>query len=139
MSPELPSNTKLIIEFIRVRLESLRHQYDYFKNMTTLNTGAFILVVAFMERAFENPIWIEVTLVSLACFSVSLFFSLSVMKSYTTFMEKVWGWNFPIVGEKVGIDIETLTKRLKNQRKWCGVFFYLGIFSLLVYAGANII
>ena len=139
MSTELPSHTILTIEFIKVRLESLKHQYDYFKNMTTLNTGAFILVVAFIERAFKNPIWREVILVSLACFSVSLFFSLRVMKSYTTFMEKVWGWNFPIDGEQAGIDIETLTKKLKNQRTWCGVFFFLGIFFLLVYAGANII
>ena len=139
MSTEISSETRLTIEFIKVRLESLKHQYDYFKNMTTLNTGAFILVVAFMERAFKNPIWGEVILVSLVCFSVSLFFSLRVMKSYTTFMEKVWGWNFPIVGEQVGIDMESLTKELQNQRKWCGVFFFLGIFSLLIYAGANIL
>ena len=139
MSTEVPSPTELTIEFIKIRLESLKHQYDYFKNMTTLNTGAFIFVVAFMERAFENPIGKRFILLSLLCFSVSLFFSLKVMKSYTTFMEKVWGWNFPIDGQQVGIDIESLTKKLKNQRKWCGVFFFLGIFFLLVYAGINIL
>jgi len=139
MSTELSTEEKRTIEFIKVQLESLKHQYDYFKNMTTLNTGAFILVVAFMERAFENPVWKEVILVSLVCFSVSLFFSLLVMKSYITSMEKMWGWNFPIEGRPTGKEIESLKTKLKNQIKWCGVFFFLGIFFLLVFAGANIL
>ncbi|NIO48956.1 MAG: hypothetical protein GTN73_05905 [Candidatus Aminicenantes bacterium] len=42
-STEMPSQTRLITEFIKVRLESLKHRYDYFKNMTTLNIGAFSL------------------------------------------------------------------------------------------------
>ncbi|NIO48856.1 MAG: hypothetical protein GTN73_05385 [Candidatus Aminicenantes bacterium] len=84
-STEMPSQTRLTIEFIKIRLESLKHQYDYFKNMTTLNIGAFILVVAFMERAFKNPIWREVLLVSLVYFSVSLSFSESRSQGFRGF------------------------------------------------------
>jgi len=130
-----------IIEEIKVQIEILKHQYDYFKNMTTLNTGAFILIVAFMERAFEEPSHRYFILLSLVFFSLSLIFSLFVMKNYTNLMDKLWEWNFSVLTgvARVNKDVKILLGKLKKQRLWCGIFFYAGIVWLLFFAGANIL
>ena len=130
-----------LIEKIKIDFEIIKHQYDYFKNMTAVDTGAFILVIAFIERAFENPTNKFLVFISLVGFSLSLIFSLLVMSSYTKLMTKLWSWNFvEYTGLKeVETDVESLSKKLKKQRLWCSIFFFVGIVFLLVFAGVNIL
>ncbi len=96
----MKEHADVVIEQIKVQIEVLKHQYDYFKNVITINTGAFILIVAFMDRAFKEPKCQYFVFFSLACFSVSLLISLLVMKNYTALMNFMWDWNFGNITEK---------------------------------------
>jgi hypothetical protein len=35
-------------------LESFKHLYDYFKHLTTLNTGAIVLIATFFTKSFDT-------------------------------------------------------------------------------------
>jgi len=43
-------------------------QTDYLKHLTTLSTGAILIIVAFLEKIFETPEWIALIAISLCGF-----------------------------------------------------------------------
>lgn len=63
-------------------LESYRGFFDYFKHITTLNTGAILIIVAFIERAFKNPEGKSLVVLAFICFVLSLIGSVSTMYQY---------------------------------------------------------
>ena len=37
--------------------EAMKLRFDFFKHLTTLSTGSLLLLVAFLEKLFQNPQW----------------------------------------------------------------------------------
>jgi len=61
--------------------------FEYFKHITTLNTGAILLMIAFIERAFEDP---EAKILAVLAFG---FFVISLICSVLTmyrFAHLIW-------------------------------------------------
>jgi hypothetical protein len=56
--------------------ESYKLVYDFFKHVTTLSTGSILLLVAFLERIFHNPVAKGLVAVALASFIVATLCSL---------------------------------------------------------------
>ena len=48
MSTKSAKELKVTLEHIKHQEETVKCQYDFFKHMTTLNTGGFLIIVALM-------------------------------------------------------------------------------------------
>jgi hypothetical protein len=60
-------------------LESLKHDYDTYKHLTTLSTGAIVILSTFLEKVIEHPEWKRAVVVSIVCFFISVGFSVASM------------------------------------------------------------
>lgn len=68
---------------------------DYFKHLTTLSTGAVVLIATFLEKFAPHPHWRPAVFVSLIGFLVAVLGSLAAMTSFAmeaneTGKESVW-------------------------------------------------
>jgi hypothetical protein len=53
-------------------LEHCKFQVDYLKFLTSLSTGAILIIAAFLGKAVENPVWQWLVGVSLVGFFLAL-------------------------------------------------------------------
>jgi hypothetical protein len=63
--------------------EVQRIQFDYFKHLTTVSSGAILILVAFLEKIFSNPKGVCLIIISLVAFGVCLIGSILPM-THTT-------------------------------------------------------
>jgi len=59
--------------------ESWKLQYDIYKHLTTLSTGSILLLITFLEKLFNKPIWKGLVVVALCCLILSILLSFIVM------------------------------------------------------------
>src|SRR5437867_4460745 len=64
------------------RAEMSKFVHDYFKHLTTLSTGAIIIIVAFLEKLFSQPKWKALVGVGIVAFLMSVVSSV-VVQTYT--------------------------------------------------------
>ena len=64
------------IEFFEQMKEIQRIQYDYFKHLTTLSSGAILIVVAFIGQVFNHSVGIFFAFASIIAFILALAISL---------------------------------------------------------------
>lgn len=117
-------------------LEFLKTQHDYFKNLTTLNTGSIIIVIAFIERIFETPMQLSryIILLAISLFVVSLLSSLNLMGKIHEIQEKLFFCASGTANSEDKIvdhmtsEINKLQIKVKRARCWGnGCFFGWGI------------
>ena len=60
-------------------LEGYKHYFEFFKHLTTINTGSIIILITFIEKLFANPEWNFLIIVCLVGFIISLMCSLGAM------------------------------------------------------------
>lgn len=53
-------------------IEVYKIEFDYLKHLTTVSTGAILLIVAFLEKIFLQPTYKPAVSVSLVCFLVTI-------------------------------------------------------------------
>ena len=120
-----------------------RMQYDYFKHLTTLSTGSILIIVAFLEKVFNEPRGSIVVVISLICFAFCLIGSLLALPltgnviMYITFckIEALKG------NEKKA---KEFGKKGEDSLKEIGIYddvsrysFLAGIIAFLIFAGIN--
>ncbi len=52
--------------------EESKLAHDYLKHLATLNTGALLLIVTFLEKLFQRPEWPFLVGVSIVCFLIGV-------------------------------------------------------------------
>lgn len=62
--------------------DALKQLYDFFKHLTTINTGSILLMIAMLEKLFKSPEWKWLIGASFTCFLLSLCASLFCMFFY---------------------------------------------------------
>ena len=60
-------------------LEAAKLEYDAFKHLTTLSSGAVVVIAALMDKAFPGAAWKWLAGASAVAFLVSCFFSVIMM------------------------------------------------------------
>jgi len=133
-SDGLSEHKQMMVEEIKLEAESLKQQYDFFKHITTLTTGAFLVIVALWEVVFKNPSGKIFIALSLIFFSASLFCLVLVMKLFSVVLEKIWMWNFFSDTDNVKKDYKYFRGKTKIYNWVSSICFWLGIVSLLIFA-----
>src|SRR5215212_9905047 len=110
-------------------IEQTKAFIEYFKHLATLSTGSIVLIAAFLEKLFAQPLWKGVIVLSLIGFIVSI---LSTIIAYTVFVQ--YGFeeeepNLPGWAAFIGLIGILLT--------WMG--FLTGIVSLAIFALKNLL
>ena len=53
-------------------IEIYKIEFEYLKHLTTICTGSILLIVAFLEKLFNQPQWKPAVAIALCCFVVSI-------------------------------------------------------------------
>lgn len=139
MSTKSETHVKVKLEHIKNQAETVKCQYDFYKHMTTLNTGAFLIIVALMGGVFDKPKGILFIVLSLSLFSVSLISSLKEMDLFAGVLQKIWRWNFGLENqENIKKEVGSYEKKSNIYTGFSSFGFGLGMVSLLVFAMMNI-
>jgi hypothetical protein len=102
-------------------LDSLKLDHDTFKHLTTISTGAILILASFIEKFFQNPAWKG--LIAFTFLSLMICTYMSVIEMFRISHEGVAG------------------KSSGGRRKWvrllsCGSFLS-GMLSLVVFSLKN--
>lgn len=139
MSRESEMQVNLALERIKYQYDIIKYQYDFYKHMTTLTTGAFLVIVALMGGVFQNPKGMVFIIISLSFFSVSLIFSILEMDLFASLMQKLWDWAFRDEGgQSIRQQIEPIRKKSKVYVLFSQYGFWAGMVFLLVFAFVNV-
>lgn len=57
-------------------IETQKTLIDYIKHITTLGTGSIVLIATFLEKIFTEAVGINLVIVSISSFMISIFFLL---------------------------------------------------------------
>ena len=136
----------------------IKHSYDYYKHMTTLNTGSLLIIIALLEGVFKEQEGIYAVLISICCFPISLLCALmtlgivirsetAALKMYSNSLEenekgeeeeekKEKTKDYKVNSQK---ELESLMKRGKVTEYITMYAFVVGIAMFLVFAFINLI
>jgi hypothetical protein len=102
---------------------------DYFKHLTTLSTGAVVLIATFLEKFAPHPHWRPAVIVSLLGFLVAILGSIAVMTGLAM--------NAPNANTAGGTgDWVDVMQVLGMFAAWLG--FVIGITALTIFALKNL-
>ena len=101
---------------------------SFYKYLSTLSTGSIVVLIAFINKVFENPEWKFLIGVSLIGFVVSIIFGLFVIKMFVKLLSK------PIKD----IHIITFPHLRELMEHICIGSFLFGIVSLTVFGIKNL-
>jgi len=121
-------------------LELVKSYVDYFKHITTLNTGCILIIIALLEGVFENPKGLFLIAVSIFFFVVSLVCSLVVMKIWLNYAEHMIGYIFTNWGQNKDLFRQKIKSAISLKRKlatYVILAFLLGVFFLLGFTAIN--
>jgi hypothetical protein len=107
-------------------LEAQKLIFDTFKHLTTISTGAVLLLLAFLERLFKNPEWQALVAVAFTGFILTTIASIILMVMIATDIRS-YGTEFSNKQEAVMMISLVLTI----------LSFSVGIASLVVFALKN--
>ena len=142
-------------------VDFLKTQHDYYKHLTTLNTGSILITIAFVEKIFSPSVQYSIYAVPLAIagFLASLIFSLVMMSKIHGFqqtnldvftvvmkfqIEKTESSQERIekiieAQKKVSEKSSKLTKEASRMSRWSNGSFVFGIAVLFIFASINLI
>lgn len=105
--------------------EHAKNFFEYLRHLTTLSTGAILLLTAFLEKIFPHPKWKAVVVGSLASFCVAVVAS---VLTYTVMIYRAPGGPSDKLDAVAGCSLYTT---------WIG--FLTGILLLTIFAIKNIL
>lgn len=124
-------------------------EFDYFKHLATLSTGSILILVAFFEKVFSNPIGEAWVVVSVICFVLCIAGSLLAMPPAGNIVLYTTGVRMVLVSEvedvkkaekKVQEGMDNINKAISSLKiydyvtRWS---FLTGLVTLLIFAGIN--
>jgi hypothetical protein len=110
-----------------IAIDGIKHYYDFAKHLTTINTGAIVLISTFLEKQFkgsENNYLVAVSLISLV---ISLMACLCLMFCCANLIAR----------EGTSKDANQILKA--SFVSWCAtiLFFLIGIITLVIFSLQN--
>jgi len=99
--------------------ELFRQIYDYFKHMTTLNTGSLLIIIALLEGVFKEPEGIFAVVISICCFTISLvgaLITLGMFISCETAALKMY-FDLPEENEEKTNEEKTKNNKVNHQKE----------------------
>lgn len=112
-------------------LMTQKANYDYFKHITTLDSGAILVIATFLVKAFQNPNWPGLIVGAFICFVFSLLGSVMVMRWHVVWIAEE---EFPEIRKKTSSKI----KLIKLFSLITGIFgLALGMILLALFGVAN--
>lgn len=112
-------------------LDTYKSFSDYFKHITTLDTGAILIIVAFIEKAFKHPTGNFLIILAFICFVLSLICSVSTMFQYARLISEEEARNFQ-ERSKFSKFLSRLNFRISKYG------FIIGMILLALYGIVNI-
>ncbi|MQY59834.1 MAG: hypothetical protein GH144_09580 [Clostridia bacterium] len=138
---------KELLESMEKMKEVQRIVYDYFKHLTTLSTGLILIIVAFLEKVFSDPIGIPYVVISVICFALCLIGSLLALPSPGNIILYMTAMRISLQGEDAEKAIKEGDKTMKVINKTVNRMkiydhvtrysFLAGIIAFLIFAGIN--
>ncbi len=138
---------KELFESLEKMKEVQRIVYDYFKHLTTLSTGLILIIVAFLEKVFSDPIGITYVVISVICFALCLIGSLLALPSAGNIIMYMSAMRIIAQGKDAEKAIEEIEKIIKGINKTVDRMkiydhvtrysFLAGIIAFLIFAGIN--
>ena len=125
------------LDELKYKAEAFRLQYDFFKHMTTLNTGTVLIIVALMQYVFTNPKVVYFVVGSIALIFGSLVCSVIQMFLFSDSMKKIYRWEFWSYLEANAKEMEAFQKRTKNLNIAGSIFYGIGVVALMIFAVIN--
>lgn len=106
--------------------------FDFFKHLTTLNSGAILILVAFIEKIFDcpKPTWLLITLLA--------FFALSLISSTLMMLFISYEWTKRPFQKKLSSRLKLFLDKTKRVSFWFSMGgFLLGFMLFIVFAFIN--
>jgi len=97
--------------------------YNTFKHLTTLSTGAILILATFLEKIFMNPTWKCLIAITLVSFLISTLFAVFTMMYISDAISKI--------SKRIMICIR-VTYLIS------GICFILGILFLIIFVFRNL-
>lgn len=113
-------------------IEYLKYGFDYCKHITTLDTSAILLMVAFLDKAFEHPKMKGFAVFAFVCFSLSLICSVNTIYN---FMDTIRRREFMLGKIKSGIKLTVMGMNFLVSKYG----FIIGMISLSIFAVMNLV
>ena len=127
----------------------LNHAYDYFKHMTTLNTGSLLIIIALLKGVFKEPEGIYAVVISICCFTISLVCALVTLGLFVQCEARILGMYSDLLEQdkekikdytgKHKKELDSLTKKARVIESITIYTFIAGIVMFLVFAFLNFI
>jgi len=131
------------LEVIEELKDVVKHQYDYYKHMTIINSGSILVIIALFEGVFKDPKGIEIIIISIASFVVSLVCSLEIMSTIGNLvlnLTEIHGISITQnkdEANKILARMRSTIKQIQVIDELHRIFFYLGIGMLVYFAIYN--
>jgi hypothetical protein len=127
--------------------EFQKNRIDYFKHLTTLNTGSILIAIALLKDVFKNPRGLILIVLSFAFFLVSLVSALHMMQvlnGYNAAFFTLFSSALEATQDDIGrikADLNKITGSIAKSTKWfhpiADISFLIGIVAFLVFAFKN--
>jgi len=114
MEKELDFTDKAALKFLS---GLIKHTYDYFKHMTTLNTGSLLIIIALLEGVFKEQEGIFAVVISICCFTISLVCALVTLGLFVNCEASMLGMYSNLLEEKEKEEKEEKTKDYTGKHK----------------------
>jgi len=111
----------------------LKLRYDAFKHLTTLNTGAILIIVALLEKFIAGPRWRVLVSVAFLLFLISTIFSFMMMNAAASYIRDI-----PNTEDPQTLSDKRETKALDYFVGTCIGSFILGLLSMAIFAIRNL-
>lgn len=108
--------------------ERHKAEVEFIKLTTTLSTGAILLIVTFLEKLFQKPMWKPLVVISLLLFLLSVLLCIG----YFTLLIP----NFGKKGEEIG---DTQTAIMSGVMLWALLLLLAGLTLMAIFAAANLL
>ena len=108
--------------------EYMKIEIDYFKHLSTLSTGAIVILTVFIDKLFANPIWKPAIIVAFFAFLLS---GIAATVVYSIIVAR----QEPLV--RIGSDDWGFYGALITLGAWG--LFCTGLLALSVFAVANLL
>jgi len=112
--------------------ETMKGFSDYFKHITTLDTGAILIIIAFIEKAFKRPEARGLIAIAFVCFASSLVCSVVAIYGYAK--------RIAAEEQKIHIEYSNFRKALAKVNFSISILgFIFGVLSLVIFGIVNIL
>jgi hypothetical protein len=149
MQNELDEALEKVEKILESAFGIIKHAHEYYKHMTTLNTGAILIIIGLLEGVFEEPKGKFFVIISICCFAISLISaSLSLrllVQSRISFssmymsISRLTKENFNEFENKYKNQIDSLGRKLEIAEPITLYGFLFGIAMFLVFTIINLI